>query len=205
MRIEERTPGARAPSGSIGPPACREKTSTSAHAARPTLGHTRRVGTCFAIGGVLMLALFGFAAWTRRGEGRVDRPNERTCATFRAPGEPTLVPGEPAGSALARRLHAALVARGTEPDAVSLGEHGWTFATPDAHVELVPTEDDAWAITILDPSSGGPGAIAMARAIDEALRTLEGVKNVRWHARESFDPFDLDGGHAHPTDDVTGS
>lgn len=160
-----------------------------------------------AIVGSLVLAAFALAAWLRRGESRPDRPGERTCATFRAPSGPEPADGDPLGRELAIAIQALLRDQNGSADEPSLGDgRGWAFATRDAYMELIATEaqpegDHGWAITIADRSSGGPGPIAVARALDAALRRVEGVRSVRWHRRESFDPWELDGGHEHPVDD----
>jgi len=158
---------------------------------------------CLGAVAIVLAAALAFSAWMRRGEGRPDRPGERTCATFRAPDGDAPSNGEPYGRALVEALRSQLVQQGLvgDEDDVGLSDgHGWAFAVKGAYIEVTRYDDEVWVLTVVDPSGGGPGAIAVAKALDVALRRTDRVTNVRWFAREVFDPDGAPQGHEHPTD-----
>jgi len=157
---------------------------------------------CLGALGAAIVGLVALVKWAERIAARPDRPGERTCATFRAEHPPPRKPHDPPGEALAQSLSDAI---GGEGEVGASDGYGWVLAVRDAYVEVIPSEaeENAWALFVRARSIGGPGPIHIAQAIDRALRHIDGVTQVRWHARETFDPFTTDRGHDHPVDGPT--
>lgn len=149
---------------------------------------------------LVMLAVisapFALAIYTRRGEGRPDRPGERSVVQFRggdryttetereaAEMEGSIACGEGIAYAAAEELRA----RGLDVDAPEQDDVGWGFSASigkeRAYILVSRTEEDAaWIMRIVDPSSGGPGPASFRSHIDAALQMLA-VTNVEWQRR----------------------
>ena len=164
---------------------------------------------------VALVAAVAFVAWfSRRGVLAPDAPGARTAAEFRR--ERSFLTAserehaEFAGpSALGESLIGALVrevaARGIAVGTPDMDDYGWgvvaTHEGESAYLLIGTLEEepgDAWLLSVNRPSSGGPGPRAMLVTIDEALRSVEGVTGVRWHAREKYRRGDTSSGSERP-------
>ena len=153
----------------------------------------------FAIALVVISAPFAFAMWSRRGEGKPDRPGERTVVTFHG-GESLVTDDERAaendegpgvyGEGVAKAIAEALRKRGFAIDTPDADEYGWAMhASKDGErgyirVGRMGHEGDVeWLLQIIDPSSGGPGPASFVPHVDEALRTMGCFTDVSWQRR----------------------
>lgn len=167
---------------------------------------------CTVIGLVVFAALIIAGFYSRRHEGRADRPGVRTIATFTGAMALVLdderqrlqVDGPAAlGEGLMQGLGAALEAHGVVMSAVDAEDHGWggfvsmgdatgylrvglrtSGAIDDREDEL---EADEWVLMLDAPSGGGPGPAALLPSIHHTLEAVEVIDDVRWHPRHHFD------------------
>jgi hypothetical protein len=159
--------------------------------------------------GTLVIGLISFAAWMRRGERASDPPNARTTCTFFG-GDSYSLPNEGEvevrGEGLMEALTSALKQRGATANDPGLTEYSRDlrvrFGSSDTYLQLGFVGDDGydWVLTALDPSSGGPCSTDVLPAIDAALRSLLGIRDITWHRREAFLRGDLGTGKPSPLD-----
>ena len=156
------------------------------------------MATALAVFAALVVGLFAFVAWHRRGERAPDRPGRPTAARFHG-GEELVTQAERDaeadegfgvyGEGVARVLARELARSGLEVDEPSAADFGWTFrasrgkARCDVLVGRVEDENATeWLLTLNDPRCGGPGDPAFVAPVDEALRAL-GFADAKWEMR----------------------
>jgi hypothetical protein len=155
------------------------------------------------------VGIFALAAYARRGESRADLPGARTVACFKADDvyttldertneerEGSAARGEGLLSALAGELsRAGLSVENVGPDDYGFGA-ALRLHTKRGYLRLGLSVDGAavedWVV--LDQRSGGPGPTELLPHIDQALRNLKGVSDIRRHSRERH----LVGDHSMP-------
>ena len=165
----------------------------------------------------LVVSFFGLVLWARRGEDRPDLPGVRTICRFTG-GSRYITHAERAaeaklgslalGEGVLRALCSALKASSVQTDGCAADDYGWgTHAQLNgeaAYLLLGRTGDepDVWQLIIMSPSSGGPGPKSLLEPIDRALRSLDDIDDIVWHAREDLNstaPFPEPIDHARAT------
>jgi|GEM_PF-6907600 len=150
--------------------------------------------------GGLVLGFLGLGFYARRGEGKPDRPGERSTVSFSGGSallaEDELSKLEEDGlyvglgtitAVLAKLNEAGISANEPQPDvpgwAAHIGEPG-----AQSYLLLGEMDEDRWLLILQDPSSGGPGRTEHLQPIDDALRAIPALSDIRWIPRGT-DPF----------------
>ncbi|APR80826.1 Hypothetical protein A7982_06173 [Minicystis rosea] len=153
----------------------------------------------FGVMALFVVALVGFALWTRRGESRPDPPGVRSVATFRGGNLHILAEERAAeadegraalGKGLLSVLSDRLRAHGLSVDTPDRDDYGWGVILraegETAHLLLGAAEDEdaqpRWVLSVLD-RAGGPGPRAVLAHVDTALHTIAGLEAIQWYER----------------------
>ena len=102
-----------------------------------------------------------------------------------------------------RALAAQLEARGLDVGEPDMDDYGWAVtvekngAVGHVQVGLSPEADDTWALRIVEPSGGGPGARPLLVPLHDALTSVEGVER---YPRERMACGDVGEGADGPVD-----
>ncbi len=162
-----------------------------------------------------LAVLLGLGAWSRRGETKGDPPGVRSVCSFAGGhGYVTDEEREAAedagpgafGEGILRAMLPSLASQGATLGEPDMDDYGWAVTvTVDGVsgyvvVGYVGDPDADWLVTVVDPSSGGPPARDVLPVVDNALRSLDGVTHIAWHARHLHMAGDDSSGRPTPVD-----
>ncbi|MBA3819316.1 MAG: hypothetical protein H0X17_10520 [Deltaproteobacteria bacterium] len=153
-------------------------------------------GIGFVVAAFVLAMAFG-GWWSRRSEGAGDGPDRRTIATF-AGGAPYATEAEraarreagpyPLGEGILAALAAELRRRGLGTSAIDARDYAvdmrLTLEAQAAVLVLGAIGDHAWTLSV-DAQGGGPGPRDLLPHVDAALRSLDGISELKWHRRRA--------------------